>query len=354
MFSDMRGMMRFVGGAALGLPLVVIFAGCRFDLPDLPDQTAHFNRGDPPHTAAIFCNIEFGRRCATPTEKQMGVPLGQQYEEGFWKGKSSVWGLDYSPAALAECNGEPQTIVFRGAFPDGNAICLNDKQFDLGKYTSVKAACEAWCDSHEWIDSDGSPYSCANVAWPAASAWQTPVVNACTGAGTLRPEFQDLRRMKPEAVTWMSVFNVMITGNSIRRTNAGTLPNSGAVSTGRLPAGHDGYIDFVAVETNKSRLCGLAIGANDNNQQPSDIDFAIHLGADGTFTIRESNIAQTAPVPYGTLDRFRVAVIGGVVQYFRNDVLVITSSKPVGYPMRVDTSLLEQNATITDVQISFP
>jgi hypothetical protein len=82
-----------------------------------------------------------------------------------------------------------------------------------------------------------------------------------------------------------------------------------------------------------------------NNQQPSDIDFAIHLDTNGTFTVREANVAQTAALPYQSLDRFRVAVIGGVVQYFRNEALMFTSGKAIAYPMRVDTSLLEQNAS---------
>lgn len=342
---------RRLGGALVVLPMVVTLSGCRFDLPE---GVPSFDRGELPHNDAIFCNIEFGRRCATPTEKQMGINLANQYEEGFWAKKSSLWGLDYSPDALAACGGEPQTVVYRGPFPEGNPICLNGQQFDIGKFPSIKGACEAWCNSHGWIDGDDNHYRCDNIAWPATGSWSTPVVNACTVAGTLRADFQDLRRQRPREVVWTSASNVMITGNSIRRTNGGTLPNSGATSVRLLASGNDGFVDFVAIETNRNRLCGLSIGPNpDGDQQAGDIDFAFYLASNGMVSVYESGVQKSTAFPYSTLDRFRVAVIGGVVQYFVNDTLVLTSPTALGFPMRVDTALLQQDATITNVKTSF-
>lgn len=345
----------------IGLPFVVILQGCSFDLPkfwgtelvDHPPKGMPDPRGEPPYTAAIFCNIESDRRCSTPTERLVGVDVADQYAKGFWIGKSSPFGLDYSLQALSECGGQPQTVQFRGPFPDGSAVGVNPETFLNGTFTSVKAACEAWCDGHAWIDNSGTPYRCDHIAWPATGV-TSPILNAFTPTGILRVVFRDLRKIRPKPVVWTDRINVAVSqDNTLRKTSPGLSFNSGATSIALLMNG-DGFVEFTATETSLGRVCGLAKGGHpDFSTGPADIDFGMYLRADGLLVVYESGVEMSAPIPYAPLDRIRVAVVGGVVHYFKNDVLLQTASAQVTYPMRVDASLLNANATIANAQTTF-
>jgi hypothetical protein len=56
--------------------------------------------------------------------------------------------------------------------------------------------------------------------------------------------------------------------------------------------------------------------------------------------------------PYASGDRFHVEVVGGVVRYRQNGVLVHTSSRTPVYPLLVDTSLYTPGATVTDAKVA--
>jgi len=49
---------------------------------------------------------------------------------------------------------------------------------------------------------------------------------------------------------------------------------------------------------------------------------------------------------------FRVAVVGGRVQYSRNGVVFYTSASQPTYPLLVDSTLWSVNATITNAVVS--
>src|SRR5262245_56323607 len=112
--------------ALAAVPCLHLLPGCGFSVPV---GTPSFNAGQPPFSTAIFCDIEADRRCASSDDIMMGINLAKPFDEGFWIPKSSPIGLDYSPAALAACNGNPQAVVFRDAFPNGTATCLNPSVF---------------------------------------------------------------------------------------------------------------------------------------------------------------------------------------------------------------------------------
>jgi hypothetical protein len=48
-------------------------------------------------------------------------------------------------------------------------------------------------------------------------------------------------------------------------------------------------------------------------------------------------------------DIFRVEIVGGVVKYKQNGVVIYTSTVAPTYPLRVDTSLYTPNSTINNV-----
>jgi hypothetical protein len=156
-------------------------------------------------------------------------------------------------------------------------------------------------------------------------------------------------------VVWTDAINVVVSGNNLTKTAVRGAWDSGAASMGLLASG-DGFVEFVAGETNQARMCGLAIGGlPDTNTDFADIDFAVYLQDDGFISVWEAGVHAflPTPVPYATTDRIRVAVVGGVVQYSKNGAVFYTSGIPVAYPIRVDASLYSQNATVRDARTSF-
>jgi hypothetical protein len=158
--------------------------------------------------------------------------------------------------------------------------------------------------------------------------------------GTLQDATQD--------VVWTNAVGVSVSANSLTMTAPSGWGNAGASSTRAIASG-DGYVEFTATETNRSRMCGLSKG--DTNQTWQDIDYAIYVAGDDTIEIFEAGVYRGDFGTYAAGDRFRVAVEGGVVQYRKNGVLLYSSGVTPNYPLLVDTALAHTGATLTNVVI---
>jgi hypothetical protein len=152
-----------------------------------------------------------------------------------------------------------------------------------------------------------------------------------------------------EPVTWTAAAGVIVSGNTLTKNWATGWGNAGAASTKTLASG-DGYVEFTARETNTYRLLGLSNGDFDKNWD--DIDFALYPLADGTLRIYEGGLFLGTFGTYAAGDKLRIAVGGGVVRYYRNGILLYTSTSVPTYPLLVDSSLYTPGATLADVVIS--
>jgi hypothetical protein len=150
-------------------------------------------------------------------------------------------------------------------------------------------------------------------------------------------------------IVWMALINVSATGNSLRKTaGCDGCDDAGAVSTQSISSG-DGYVEFTASETTTYRSVGLSNGNTDTSL--GDIDFAILLTPSGYAEVRE-NGAWKRDTPYAPGSVFRVAVIGGQIQYSKDGVVFYSSTVRPTYPLLVDTTLFSLNATITNAILS--
>ena len=104
--------------------VLLILPNCSFNVAGL-DPGPNLHTGPPPHTAAIFCDIEMERRCATPTDLAMGTRLASAAVALVAGQSGTTIGIDDSPAALAACAGSPQAVLFKDSFPRGTSVCLN-------------------------------------------------------------------------------------------------------------------------------------------------------------------------------------------------------------------------------------
>src|SRR5688572_28787363 len=116
------GVRRLASGWCFWALVLLILPNCSFD-PSGLGPALNLDKGPLPHTSAIMCDIEKfqgpTRRCATPTDLAMRIPLANA-AEALATGEASAIGLDFSPEAQAACGtGIPQAIDFQGSFPDG-------------------------------------------------------------------------------------------------------------------------------------------------------------------------------------------------------------------------------------------
>jgi hypothetical protein len=216
----------------------------------------------------------------------------------------------------------------------------------------VKEACQAWCDGHKWIDGDGNQYRCDFIAWRATGA-ASPILGGCTEAGIPLPDLQDLRTLPPRPVQWTDAVNVTVDGNTLTRQDIPGGAFGGAASTALLQGG-DGYFEFTATETTTLRLAGFAVGGlPDLDPSFADIDFGVLLREDGTLLVFENGASLSFMLPYAAGARIRVAVVGGVLQYFMDEKLFYTSPASIPYPLRVSAALVHTGATIANAHTSF-
>jgi YD repeat-containing protein len=155
----------------------------------------------------------------------------------------------------------------------------------------------------------------------------------------------------PKNVVWTNVSStIQVTGNSIQKVSGtSSWYEAGAVSSQMITAG-DGYMEFTPGETITWRMCGL--GNTDSSAYYGDIEYAFFVAGGGTLQIYESGNLRGSFGTYAASDRLKVAVEGGVVNYYRNGTLVYTSTVAPMYPLQVDTSLNTVNAGVYNVVIS--
>jgi hypothetical protein len=150
-------------------------------------------------------------------------------------------------------------------------------------------------------------------------------------------------------VVWTRVIGCSVSGNTLTKTAESFWGNAGASSTQTITAG-DGYVQFVAAETNKERAAGLSI--SDSDQNFTSIAFAVHLNTGGAFYVMESGQSRGYFGDYRSGDVFRVAIESGRVKYYRNGTVFYTSGITPAYPLIADAALNGQGSTIGNAVIA--
>ena len=150
-------------------------------------------------------------------------------------------------------------------------------------------------------------------------------------------------------VVWTNLVNVVATGTVLEKTSGcGGCADAGASSQQELVEG-DGYVEFSVGETNTFWVAGLSQGDADTSF--GDIDFGWRFNGAGLADVLESGVYQGGDTPYVAGDTFRVAVIGGRVQYFKNGMFRRESARTPQYPLVLDSSLGTVGATIRTARI---
>jgi hypothetical protein len=152
-----------------------------------------------------------------------------------------------------------------------------------------------------------------------------------------------------EEVVWdnNSSTNVQTNGNSVEKIQSNGQWNGGIASLNRVA--NDGYVEFIATETNRRRMLGLS--STNVNSDWTTIQYAFYLEANGNVGIRENGTNRGTFGTYTTGDVFRIAVENETIYYYRNgNILRIAPSTP-SLPLIVDVSIRDVGGTFDHVLI---
>jgi len=356
--------------------------------------TTNLKPGDQPWTGSIFCDIEDmnnPRRCATQADIDNVLNLRRSHaamDLVFGTAYSNTV-LDYSDAAIAAqaCPAGTLAVVitYRSPFPVGQQACLNCGGAIGGGYSDVSAACVDLCRDVNGAGSDAFCFAPDHAQ--AATNDDRCYEDACTNEDDPISGWPDPRRT-PEAVVWQDLLPAGTVstggaeGNDLKR-DAATSPtpafDAGADSVQTITKG-DGYVEFTATEIDTARVCGLSVGTTDGGETDLDIGFGIRLSGGGHVLIAENGVLVVPPngddinfwfADYVAGDHFRVTVTANPdgttanIEYFQIPNTCTAPGCPAtklrpsdgdppitaAYPFRVDASLRDQNATLTDVRI---
>ena len=151
----------------------------------------------------------------------------------------------------------------------------------------------------------------------------------------------------PQNVTWTSVVNAAVSGNTITK-NAGCsgCGDAGAVSQQLIVSGN-GSMTF-SVSSGAELTVGL--GSGNSGTGGADVDFGLRFYPSGYVEVRESgaykwDFAIVAGASY------KVAVENGIVKYYQNGALRYTSAKAPTFPLLLDASLNGLGAAVQNAVV---
>jgi hypothetical protein len=182
-----------------------------------------------------------------------------------------------------------------------------------------------------------------------ATVWNV-MIGSGSGGGAPAPSDAagpaPAQRAGPVPVNWTSATNVAVNGNSlVKNGGCGGCADAGAVSVQQLSG--DGYVELSA-QGDGLRFLGLSSGSNGTDA--GEIRVALRLQG-STAEVRESG-GYRSEVSISSGDTLRIAVAGGNVEYSKNGGVFYTSGNRASYPLVVDTSLFDSNASVNTVMIA--
>ncbi len=142
-------------------------------------------------------------------------------------------------------------------------------------------------------------------------------------------------------VQWMNLVNATAAGNSIQKAGGcAGCPDAGGTSHVAIASG-DGYVEFTP-RAGGRLYAGLGTTAS-GSTDTALIDYAFSFWPDGGWDVRERNVYKTEG-RFVAGDVFRVALVGGHIEYSRNGAVVYTSLVPPPLPLLLDTTLISADA----------
>ncbi|UII34887.1 hypothetical protein LVD17_13830 [Fulvivirga ulvae] len=152
-------------------------------------------------------------------------------------------------------------------------------------------------------------------------------------------------------VTWTDLTGVeILADNTLRKIAGWGTDNGGATSVEILPAGTDGWAEFIVYATGHERYFGLTGNSTDAT---SNIDYAFKISSTNGLVAAEKGQNQRGLGHIKDGDILRIKRAGTSIEYIKNDTTYYTSEVPSAGPLMVDVSIYHTSGEIRGSAISF-
>ena len=144
-------------------------------------------------------------------------------------------------------------------------------------------------------------------------------------------------------VVWTAVVNCTATGNTLEKDSGGAAWDGGGVSVQTIPAGIDGFVEFISgAPTSAANVyAGLSVG--DTDQNIDDVDYACGVynpGSGPVFYALENLVIAAGPIAVSATGLVtKVERVGTTVRYYYDGTLMYTSALASSGVLLVDCSL---------------
>ncbi|HEY4208666.1 MAG TPA: hypothetical protein VGM31_17690, partial [Puia sp.] len=154
-----------------------------------------------------------------------------------------------------------------------------------------------------------------------------------------------------EQVQWRlanTTSNAVVTGNSLAKfQNIAGNWDCGSYSWNTVS--NNGYFQFTATETNKTRAVGLS--ASYTAVDYTGIQYCFYLNASGSLQVYESGAGRGTFGAYNTGDVLKITVENNLVKYYQNGNLLYISNVTPTLPLAVDAALYNTGSTIANALV---
>jgi hypothetical protein len=155
-----------------------------------------------------------------------------------------------------------------------------------------------------------------------------------------------------EDVTWTNQSNVTAYGNKLAEACNGC-GSAYAESQQTLTSG-DGYVEFMPSTAHDVFTVG--IGSGPPSADARNFEYAFRFHGNGVVEVREHG-TFVVDTPYRVGDRFRIAVDGGAIKYYKHDgtnaTLIHTNPRPsLSYPLKVEAALSGKGTQVEQVIVA--
>lgn len=148
-----------------------------------------------------------------------------------------------------------------------------------------------------------------------------------------------------QPVNWTHLVNVRVNGDALQKTGTGAAWDAGAGGATSLTTG-DGGVQVTADSTTTGRMIGLTHSYTGPSY--TGITYALELQSDGTLQVYESGQWRAQIGTYAAGDVLKVAVVHGMVQYFRNGAPLYTSRVAPTYPLTAAAAIRDPQGRLVD------
>ena len=163
----------------------------------------------------------------------------------------------------------------------------------------------------------------------------------CIAVSCLTPPRASAQAAEP--VHWTNLVHAAAAGNSIQKVGGCDGCADGGGTSGVAIASGDGYVEFTP-RVGGRLYAGLGTTSS-ASADPALINYAFSFWPDGGWDIREHN-GYKAEGRFVAGDVFRVALVGGHIEYLQNGALVYSSLVPPPLPLLLDATLISGGAAL--------